>query len=93
MYVLYRNMKKYHFSFLSENFHFFLLVKFSVNLNRNVYVMCYLCCCSSSCVCSFIASSFCFEQDAVFIWLFRVVQTISDAFGRTCSVLPMYLYI
>ena len=37
IYVLSRNMKKYH-NFLSENFHF-LVVKFSVYLNRRVFLM------------------------------------------------------
>ena len=37
MYVLRRNMKKYQ-NYLSENFHF-LVRKFSVYLNRHVFVM------------------------------------------------------
>ena len=37
MYVLSRNMKE-HKNFLSENFHM-LVVKFSVYLNRHVFVM------------------------------------------------------
>ena len=37
IYVLSRNVKKYQ-SFLSEKFHF-LVVKFSIYLNRHVFVM------------------------------------------------------
>ena len=38
MYILEQKYENYHFFFLSENFHF-LVVKFSVYLNRRVYVM------------------------------------------------------